>query len=242
MISSEAVVESNQISNSASIGEFTVIRKNVIIGEDVIIHPGVVIYEGVIIEPGTEVFPGTCIGKRPNGAGVTSRPISYQPLVRVGSYCAIGPNAVIYADVIIGNNTLIGDGASIRENCRIGSNCIIGRQVTINYQTEVMDYTKIMDHCWLAGNMKVGRHVFISGGVLTTNDNSMGKEDYLESDIRGPLIEDWARVGAGAILLPGVCIGEHAIVAAGAVVTKDVAPHELVMGLPARIARKQTEE
>ena len=58
-----------------------------------------------------------------------------------------------------------------------------------------------------------------------------------ERHIIGPTIEDAARVGAGAILLPGVRIGGGAIVGAGAVVTKDVPPRKLVMGIPARVVR-----
>jgi acetyltransferase-like isoleucine patch superfamily enzyme len=137
--------------------------------------------------------------------------------------------------VEVGNNTLIGDGASVREGCRIGNRCIVGRHVTLNYDTRLGSEVKIMDHAWLAGNMTVGDRVFISGGVLTANDNAMGLNGYQEDAVVGPCIEDDVSIGVGAILLPRIRIGEGAIVAAGAVVTKDVPAGARVMGLPARV-------
>jgi UDP-3-O-[3-hydroxymyristoyl] glucosamine N-acyltransferase len=163
MKSSLAVVETSEVGCNVQIREYSVIRSHAVIEDDVIIHPFVVIEEGVRIGRGVEVFPGTYIGKIPKGAGATARPVHYEPRIVIGEYCAIGPNAVIYYDVTIGSNTLLGDGSSVREGCRVGSRCIIGRYVTLNYATTVGDDTKIMDHSWLAGNMSVGSGVFISG-------------------------------------------------------------------------------
>jgi acetyltransferase-like isoleucine patch superfamily enzyme len=233
-----AIVETSQVGNNVTIKEYAIIRQNVVIGDDVVIHPFVVIEEGVSIGHGVEIFPGCYIGKTPKGAGATARPIKYEAKIVVGDNCAVGPNAVIYYDVQIGNNTLVGDGASVREGCRIGSRCIIGRQVTLNYATLIGDDVKIMDHSWLAGNMTVGNHVFISGGVSTTNDNDMGLRGYEEGRVIGPRIHDGVRIGVGAILLPNTTIGEHSVIAAGAIVTKDIAPYDVMMGVPARVVRK----
>ena len=145
--------------------------------------------------------------------------------------------SVIYNDVKIGDNTLIGDNASIREQCRIGNNCIIGRNVTLNYNVLVGDSTKILDGSVITGNMKIGDNVFISALVATTNDNNIGKLGYDESFIKGPVIEDNVSIGAGANILPSIKIGENSIVGAGAVVTKDVPPKKLVIGIPAKIVR-----
>jgi acetyltransferase-like isoleucine patch superfamily enzyme len=235
-ISPHAVVETDQIGENVTIHEFAVIRKNVVIGDGVTIHPGVVIEEGVVIEAGTEIFPGCYIGKTPKGVGATARPISFRPVVKIGRDCAIGPYAVIFYDVEIGGLSLVGDGVSIREGCQVGTRCVIGRHVTVNYNTQIGDETKIMDHTWLAGNMSVGSHVFISGGVMTANDNAMGMAGYNEQEVIGPQIEDWACIGVGAILLPNIRVGHHALVGAGAVATKDIDPYCVVKGIPARIS------
>jgi acetyltransferase-like isoleucine patch superfamily enzyme len=203
----------------------------------VIIHPHVVINEGVIIGDGVEIFSGAIIGKEPKGAGATARQPKFNKRVSIGVNSSIGPHAVIFYDVEIGKNTLIGDGASIRENCKIGNFSIIGRYVTLNYNVHVGNHVKIMDHAWMAGNMNVGNYVFISGGVLTTNDTTMGAPDNIES-MRGPSIEDGAMIGVGATLLSGVIIGKNAIVGAGSVVTSDVEPGTLIMGIPARVVKK----
>ncbi|HKP51704.1 MAG TPA: DapH/DapD/GlmU-related protein [Chloroflexia bacterium] len=238
MISELAVVQTDRIGANVQIGEFAVIRKGVSIGDNVVIHPHVVIQEGVTIGDGVEIFPGAYIGKEPKGAGALARQPVFERRVVIGRNTSIGPHSVIYYDVEIGEQTLIGDGASIREKCRIGSWSVIGRHVTLNYVVTVGDHTKIMDHSWMAGNMSAGNNVFISGGVLTTNDNTLGLEGYSDEKMIGPTIEDGAMIGVGALLLPGVIIGKGAIVGAGAVVTNDIAPDTLVMGVPARFVRK----
>jgi len=236
-ISLLADVKTSNIGSRSKIYSFAYIEEKVAIGADVIIHPHVSIYQGVVLGDGVEVFPGAVLGKEPKGAGALARTPTYDRFVKIGSRCSIGPNAVIYYDVLIGEDTLIGDGASIREQTRIGSRVVIGRYVTVNYNTTIGKRTKIMDHSWLAGNMIVGEEVFISGGVMTTNDNDIGKNGFNETDVKGPTIEDGSAVGANSTLLPKVVIGRNAIVGSGSIVTKDVSPGTLVMGSPARFVR-----
>jgi acetyltransferase-like isoleucine patch superfamily enzyme len=234
MISPQATVCADQIGQNVTIHEYAVVRSGVVIGNDVIIHPHVVIEEGVSIGNGVEIFPGTYIGKKPRGAGATARPITFESRIAIGDNCAIGPNAVIYYDVEIGHNTLVGDGASIREQVRVGHHCIISRYVTINYNTVIGDRTKIMDLTHITGNCVVGDDVFISVLVSTANDNIVVTREFNEELIRGPVIADRAIIGSGASVLPAVVVGEGAMIGAGSVVTKDVAPDFLAIGVPAR--------
>jgi acetyltransferase-like isoleucine patch superfamily enzyme len=192
-----------------------------------------VIEAGVIVEDDVEIFPGAFIGKEPKGVGATNRTPQFERRVRIGRGSSIGPHAVIFYDVEIGEQTLIGDGASIREQCRIGSQCIISRYVTLNYNCIVGNRVKIMDLTHITGNSVIEEDCFISIHVSTVNDNQMGVSDYSE-EMRGPYIRRGAHIGANAVLLPNIEIGEGATVAAGSVVTKDVAAHALVMGTPAR--------
>lgn len=238
MIHPLALVESDAVSPDAQIGPFAVVRVGAKIGAGAIIHPQVVIEAGVEVGAGVEVFPGAYLGKIPKGAGALARVPTYTPRVVIGDNSSIGPHAIIYYDVEIGEGTLIGDAASIREQSRIGSRCVVGRHVTINYNTVIGDGTKIMDHSWMAGNMVVGQQVFISGGVLTANDNSVAISEYDDARVIGPHIEDGAQIGLGAKLMPGVRIGRGAVVGAASLVTRDVEPDTLVMGAPARPIRK----
>jgi len=223
---------------SRTIHATSVVSKESVIGEGVIIHPYVVIESGVVLEDGVEVFPHAYIGKEPKGAGALARAPSFSKIVRIGRDSSVGPGAVIYYDVTIGRNTLVGDGASIREKCVIGNQCVIGRYVTLKYETIVSDRVKIMDHSWMAGRMEVEEDVFISGGVMTANDNNIGKSGYIEEDIVGPLIKKGAVIGAGAILLPKIVVGENSTVGAGSVVTKDIPSDSVAMGVPARVRNK----
>ncbi len=229
----EAAICKSHVPDSCQIHPYAIIGEHVKLGEHVIIHPFVVINDGVTLGDRVEVFPGAYIGKEPKGAGALARQPHFERQVKIGADCSIGPHAVIYYDVEIGNNTLIGDGASIREQCKVGSKVIIGRYVTVNYDVLIGDETKIMDHTWLAGNMRIGSHVFISGGVLTANDNGLGRDGYGDNVV-GPNIDSHAKVGVGAILLPQITVGEGALVAAGSVVTRDVIANTSVKGLPAK--------
>lgn len=238
-VSHFSVIEKDVIiGENSNIAESVVIRQGVRIGKNVVIHPHVVINSGVSIGDRVEIFPGAYIGKEPKGAGTLARQPVFQKRVLIGTDASIGPHAVIYYDVEIGEHTLIGDGASIREQCRIGSYCIVGRYVTINYNTIIGNKTKIMDLAHITGNCTIGNEVFISMMITTTNDNALGAKGYSELQMKGPAIEDGAMLGANVTLLPGVKIGKKAIVGAGAVVTKDVEPGSVMMGVPAREARK----
>jgi acetyltransferase-like isoleucine patch superfamily enzyme len=240
-IHERAIVCTDRIGKNVTVSEFAVVREGTDLGDNVTIHPHVVIEKGVRIAEGVEIFPGSYVGKRPDGAGATSRPIRYDPTVSIGSNCRIGPNAVIFYDVEIGQNTLIGDGASIREQVRIGDRCVISRYVTVNYNTIIGSRTKIMDLTHITGNCRVGDDVFIGALVSTANDNALTSRKYTERDI-GPTISNKSTIGNGAIILPGVLVGEGAVVGAGSVVTRDVEPFHLVMGVPARVVREIKNE
>jgi acetyltransferase-like isoleucine patch superfamily enzyme len=241
MISPHSIVETDDIGEGSEIAEFAVVRPGASLGRGVRIHPHVVIESGVRLEDDVEVFPGAYLGKEPKGAGATVRAIRFQRRVVIGRGASVGPHAVIFYDVEVGAGTLIGDGASIREQCRVGSQCIIGRYVTINYNTRIGDRARIMDLTHITGNCIIGNDVFISVLVSTANDNEMVARHYEEDKIVGPHIGDRVSIGEGACLLPGVRIGEGVLVGAGSVVTKDVEPYTLVMGVPARYVRSLKE-
>lgn len=200
------------------------------------IHPHVVVDENVEIGAGTEVLPFAYLGRRPRAVGAIRRKPTFREVLRIGAGCSIGANAVVFYDVDVGADTLIGDNASLREIVRIGKGCIIGRSVSVSSDVEVGDDVSVMFSTLLVSKARIGNGVFIGPGVMMTSDNALGAEGWVEEEMGGPTIEDEARIGASAILLPGVTIGRGALVGAGALVTRDVEPGVRVLGVPARPA------
>ncbi|MGB3421045.1 MAG: hypothetical protein WBA52_11545 [Dolichospermum sp.] len=237
MISKNAIVKTTNVGKNVEIKDYVVIADNVQLGDNVIIHPHVIIEPGTVIGDFVEIFPGAYIGKEPKGAGATARILEFERKVYINENCSIGPNSVIYYDVEIGKNTLIGDNASIREKVRIGEFCLLSRCVTVNYNTRIGNRTKIMDLTHITGNCEIGDDVFISVLVATTNDRAIGRLGYEEERVQGPKISNKVAIGAGANILPGVYIGEGAVVAAASVVNKDIPPGKMVAGNPARVIK-----
>ncbi len=118
--------------------------------------------------------------------------------------------------------SIVGDQACIRERCAIGEDVVVGRGSLVENDTAVGDRTKIQAGAYVTAYTVVEEDVFIAPCVVTTNDNFMGRTERRHELIKGPTIRRGARIGGGAILCPGVEIGEEAFIGAGAVVTKDV--------------------
>ena len=105
------------------------------------------------------------------------------------------------------------------------------------------DHTRIGLHNTIIGPVTIGSHVNLAQGITITAlnhnfDDSEKRIDQQGISTKEVVLEDDIWVGANAVILPGVTIGTHAVVAAGAIVTKDVPPHSLVAGVPAKVIRQ----
>jgi len=229
-----AVVESDSIGAGSEIGPFAVIAAGAVLGEEVRIHPHVVIGSGVRVGAGTEVLPGAYLGREPRAVGSIVREPSFERRLEIGEGCAIGAHAVVYYDVSIGPHTLVGDGASIREQVRIGEACVVGRNAIVDFDVQMDDEARVVDLSNVTGGSRLGRGAFIGPGVMMMNDSTFASEGYDEALLEGVMVEEEVMVGGAAVLLPGVHLGRGAVVAAGAVVTRDVEPGATVFGMPAR--------
>lgn len=163
-------------------------------------------------------------------------------LLVIGDWVIIGPNAILYYGDRIGNETMIGDGVSIRENCSIGEHCIIGRNSTINYATRIGNRAKVMDLCHLTAHMVIHDDVFIGPHCCTADDNAFGKDAAKLEFVGGAEIFENANLGEGVRLLPKVKIGKNAVIGAGAVVTKSIEDGVTAMGVPAKVAEGKMNE
>jgi acetyltransferase-like isoleucine patch superfamily enzyme len=105
------------------------------------------------------------------------------------------------------------------------------------------DHTRVGLHNTIIGPVTIGSHVNLAQGITVTALNHNFEDTHKRIDEQGistnPVtIEDDIWIGANAVILPGITIGHHSVVAAGAVVTKDVPPHSLVAGVPAKIIKQ----
>lgn len=154
----------------------------------------------------------------------------------------IHPTAEVSPKASIGEGTRIWNQAQIREGAVIGKNCIIGKDVYIDFDVKVGNNVKIQNGAYLYHGLTVEDGVFIGPRAVFTNDvypraitpegALKGAEDWEVGPI---LVKYGASIGTGSIIIPNVTIGRFALVAAGAVVTRSVPDHGLVLGMPARL-------
>ena len=144
---------------------------------------------------------------------------------------------MIYAGSEMGSGSFVADGAQVRERTRVGCNAIVGHAVTVQNDCDIGDLTRIQTGALITAYSKVGSLVFIGPSVTTTNDNYMGRTEERFKHRKGVTVEDGGRIGGNAVVLPGITIGKEAVVGAGSVVTRDVAPCKVVLGTPARVVK-----
>jgi acetyltransferase-like isoleucine patch superfamily enzyme len=232
------------VDSSATIGDGCVLGHGVVIEAGVFIGPGTHVGHHVVIHEGTQVGDSchiedhAVLGRWPRPAATsTVAPPAGLPGLVVGQSTIVGTGAVIYAGSVIGRQCLIGDLAFVREQVRIGDLVVIGTHVTVENEVAIGSHTKIQTGAYIAAWTTIEEHCFIAPCVVTANDNTMGRTERRFAQRGGPIVRRGARVGANATLLPNVEVGQEAFVAASSVVTRNVPPSQLVMGMPARVVR-----
>jgi acetyltransferase-like isoleucine patch superfamily enzyme len=229
------------------------------VADDVVVAPGAVIEAGVVLGAGSRVGAGSVIHA---GTRVGERclvedcaVLGKRPRLRPGSSAAGGElealvvedgvtvccGAVVYAGARIGPGAIIGDQTQVRERSSVGARTVVGRGSSVDFGAQVGERVLIQTGVYVTGGAIVENDVFLGPGVTTTNDHAMGRHAPGEP-LLGPTFRRACRVGGGAVLVPGIEIGEEAFVAAGALVTRDVAARDVVMGVPARVVRQVSDE
>lgn len=206
------------------------------------VHPTAIVYPGTKLGDGVKVLEHAVVGKQPSLSPRSTAKREDLPPAEIGDGTIVSTGAVVFAGSKVGARVILGDQSCVRERVVVGDDVVIGRGSLVENDTTIGAMTKIQAEAYITAYSTLEEQVFIAPCVVTTNDNFMGRTERRHELIKGPTVRRGARVGGGAILLPGVEIGEEAFVGAGAVVTRDVEPRMIVVGNPARVMRPVPED
>jgi acetyltransferase-like isoleucine patch superfamily enzyme len=206
------------------------------------VHPTAIVYPGTVLGEGVKVLEHAVVGKQPTLSPRSTAKREELAPAKIGDGTIVSTGAVVFAGTEVGARVVLGDQSCVRERVVVGDDVVIGRGSLVENDTTIGAMTKIQAEAYITAYSTLEEHVFVAPCVVTTNDNFMGRTEKRRELVKGPTIRRGARVGGGAVLCPGVEIGEEAFVGAGAVVTKDVEPRMLVVGNPARVLRPVSDD
>jgi acetyltransferase-like isoleucine patch superfamily enzyme len=206
------------------------------------VHPTATVYPGTVLGEGVKVLENAVVGKQPTLSPRSTAKREPLPPAEIGDGTVISAGAIVFAGSRVGARVVLGDQSCVRERVEMGDDVVLGRGSLVENDTTVGAMTRIQANAYITAYSTLEEHVFIAPCVVTTNDNFMGRTERRHELMRGPTIRRGARIGGGAVLCPGIEIGEDAFVGAGAVVTKDVPPRVIVVGNPARVLRAVPED
>jgi acetyltransferase-like isoleucine patch superfamily enzyme len=196
-----------------------------------------IVYPGTIVPDDCTILDYAVVGKQPTLSPRSTTKREELPPLQLGAGTVVSTGAVVFAGTRVGERVIVGDQACVRERCDIGDDVVIGRGSLVENDSTVGARTTVQAMAYVTAYSTLEEDVFIAPCVQTSNDNFMGRTERRHELRRGPTIRRGARVGVGAVLCPGIEVGEEAFVGAGAVVVKDVPSRVVVVGNPARVLR-----
>jgi UDP-2-acetamido-3-amino-2,3-dideoxy-glucuronate N-acetyltransferase len=220
--------------------ERPLLAEGVSVGADVRFGAYVVVHADTAIGDGCRIGDHAVLGRPPQLAPHSSAKGAVAGL-QLGARVTVGAGAVVFAGASIAEQAIVGEQSFVRERSVLGAHSVVGRGSVIDNDVRLGERVRVQTNVYITANSIVEDDVFVGPGAITTNDDTMARHGP-ETPIRGAVLRRACRVGGGVVLVPGVEVGEEAYVAAGAVVTRDVPPRAVVMGVPARVVREVAAE
>jgi acetyltransferase-like isoleucine patch superfamily enzyme len=213
----------------------------VVVGTDVLFGAHVTVHDGTVIGTGCVIEDGVVLGKRPRLARNSSSQRGRLSALEIGERVTVCAGAVVFAGSRIADGAIVGDQANVRERVQVGADTVIGRGSSVENDVTIGERVRIQSNAYITARCTIEDDVFVGPCAMTTNDNTMSRHPP-GHPLDGAILRRACRIGGGAVLVPGVEVGEEAFVAAGAVVTRDVAPRAVMVGVPARHLRDVGDE
>lgn len=222
------------------IGSEAVFGRNVTLGHNCIIEDGAVLEDNVYIDSNTIVRRGVTLGAD-SFVGVNCILGEYQmdfcrdrrphdhPLT-IGAHALIRSGTILYSGSSIGENFQTGHKVTIREKAQIGDHVSVGTLSDIQGNCRIGNYVRLHSNVHIGQLSRVDDFVWIFPYVVLTNDPTPPSENFV-----GVHLHSFSIVATGALIMPGIEVGQDALVAAGAIVTKPVPPYAVVVGNPGRV-------
>jgi UDP-3-O-[3-hydroxymyristoyl] glucosamine N-acyltransferase len=233
--------ESAEVAPDAELGPYVVVHAGASVGPGARLGAHVVVHPGTVVGAGCEIQDGAVLGKPPKLARHSTASREAPPPLVIGDGAVVCCGAIVFAGARLGAGAIVGDQAYVRERAVVGEGSVIGRGSAVDNDVTIGARVRIQTDVYITAETIIEDDVFVGPGVCTTNDSTMARHDAGYA-VLGPRLRRACRVGGGVVLCPAVEVGEEAFVAAGAVVTRDVAPRAVVMGVPARAVREVGDE
>lgn len=226
--------ENVTMSDSVTLGENVVIRPGCIIGDNVSISDGTYIDFNVVIRDnvtiGSHSFIGAnCILGEYEADFFDEFENKAHPL-QIREDAVIRSGSIIYGDTVIGKGFQTGHRVTIRENACLGNYVSVGTLSDIQGYCTIGNYVKMHSNVHIGQKSEIEDYVWIFPYVVLTNDPTPPS-----NDLKGVVVKSFAVISTGSIILPGVIVEGDSLVAAGAIVTKNVHKGEVVGGNPAKV-------
>ncbi|MDO8700332.1 MAG: DapH/DapD/GlmU-related protein [Deltaproteobacteria bacterium] len=219
-------------------GEAKVIK----VGNNVRIMPSAIICGGVTIGDGAVIEAQVILGQPEYGYAIGEVYPGKAKQTDIAEGVILRAGSIVYSGVSIGPNTTIGHRTLVRTDTQIGSNTQLGHNMTIERSCRIGDWIRCTGLTHITSSTVLEDRVFLGALVGTVNDKAMiWKQERVKPELIPPYFEYGCTVGTGAKIAAGVRIGRMAMVGTGSVVTKDVAPNAIVMGVPAKFYKMREE-
>lgn len=188
------------------------------------------IYPGVEIGKDCSIGEYVIIGELPRGKK------AHALQTEIGNGAVIRSHTVIYAGNRIGDNFQTGHGVVIREENVIGNNVSIGSKSMVEHHIDIAENVRLHSNVFVPEYSILESGCWLGPNVVLTNAK-YPLSPNVKKELIGPTVKRSAKIGANSTLLPGVVVGENALVGAGSVVTKSVPADKVIAGNPARIIK-----